>query len=55
MRTFGLEGLAAGQTLNLAWAHRQPAFTPDDPITSREDVILQTLAEGDANSVEASA
>ncbi len=53
VRTFGLEGLAAGQTLNLAWAHRQPAFTPDDPITSREDVILQTLAEGDANSVEA--
>jgi hypothetical protein len=53
VRTIGLEGLAAGQTLNLAWAHRQPAFTPDNPITAREDVILQTLAEGDANSVEA--
>ncbi len=52
-RTIGLEGLAAGQTLNLAWAHRQPAFTPDSPITPRENVILQTLAEGDANSVEA--
>ena len=53
VRTIGLEGLAAGQTLNLAWAHRQPSFTPDQPITAREDVILQTLAEGDANSVEA--
>jgi hypothetical protein len=53
VRTIGLEGLAAGQTLNLAWAHAHPAFTPDKPVTPREDVILQTLAEGDANSVEA--
>jgi hypothetical protein len=53
VRTIGLEGLPAGQTLSLAWAHRQPPFTPDRPITPREDVILQTLAEGDANSVEA--
>jgi hypothetical protein len=53
VRTIGLEGLAAGQSLNLAWAHRQPPFTPDNPSTAREDVILQTLAEGDANSVEA--
>jgi len=53
VRTIGLEGLAAGQTLNLAWAHRQPPFTPDKPISAGEDVILQTLAEGDANSVEA--
>jgi hypothetical protein len=53
VRTIGLEGLAAGQTLNLAWAHRHPPFTPDNPIIAREDVILQTLAEGDVNSVEA--
>lgn len=53
IRTIGLEGLAAGQTLDLAWAHRNPPYTPDKPITAREDVILQTLAEGDANSVEA--
>jgi hypothetical protein len=53
VRIIGLEGLAAGQTLNLAWAHRHPPFTPDNPITPRENVILQTLAEGDVNSVEA--
>ena len=52
VRAIGLEGLATGQTLDLAWAHPHPPFAPDMPITDREDVILQTLADGDANSVE---
>jgi len=53
VRTFALERLAAGQSLDLAWAHRPSPFTQDKPITNREDVILQTLAEGDANNMEA--
>jgi hypothetical protein len=43
--TIGLEGLAGGQTLDLAWAHRDPTYMPDKPITAREDVILQDLAD----------
>ncbi len=52
VRTIALEGLPEGEKLNLAWAHHHPSFTSGEPITPREDVILQTLAEGDANSVE---
>jgi len=53
MRHIGLEGLAAMEgPLDLSWAHWGPPYRPDQPITSREDVIAHTLFQGEIGSVE---
>ena len=53
LRHVGLEGHVADKgPLNLAWAHRQPYYQPDQKITGREDVIVQTLEDGEISSAE---
>lgn len=54
MRHIGLEGQPAQKgPLDLTWAHEQPYYQPDQPISSREDVIVQTLQDGEISAVEA--
>jgi len=53
MRHIGLEGLAATEgPLDLSWVHRPPRYQPDQPITSREDVIAHTLFQGEIGAGE---
>ncbi len=53
LRHIGLEGhMADAGPLDLAWAHRQPYYQPDQPITNREDVMTQTLQDGEIGSAE---
>lgn len=53
MHHIGLEALTTEESsLDLSWAHRPPPYRPDQPITSREDVIVQTLIEGEIGGVE---
>ena len=53
VRHFGLEGHAADKPpLNLAWAQRKPYFQPGQKVTAREDVIVQTLKDGEISSAE---
>lgn len=53
MRHIGLEGLMRDEPpLDLSWAHTEPYFRPDDPISSREDVLVQMAQEGELSAVE---
>ncbi|MBC8496243.1 MAG: hypothetical protein H8D37_01150 [Chloroflexi bacterium] len=53
LRHIGLEGhMADEEPLDLAWAHREPYYQPDQIITNREDVMTQTLQEGEIGSAE---
>lgn len=53
LRHIGLEGYMAGEEpLNLAWAHREPYFQPDQAITGHEDVMVQMTQEGEFSAVE---
>ncbi len=53
LRHIGLEGATADKgTLNLAWAHRKPYYQPGQKITGREDVIVQTLKDGEISGAE---
>ncbi len=53
LRHIGLEGYMAGEApLDLAWAHREPYFTPDQAITGHEDVMVQMTQEGEFSAVE---
>lgn len=52
LRHIGLEGLMAPKVLDCSWAHRGEPYRPDQPITGREDVITQTLQDGEIASAE---
>ncbi len=53
LRHIGLEGhMADEEPLDFSWAHEEPYYQPDQPITSREDVFAQTLQEGEISSAE---
>lgn len=53
LRRIGLEGLMADEgPLDLSWAHREPYYQPSQPITGREDVMAQTLQDGEIGSAE---
>ena len=53
MRHIGLEGLMTAEgTLDCSWAHRSSPYKPDQPITGHEDVIVQTLQDGEISAVE---
>ena len=53
LRHIGLEGLMSDEgPLDLSWAHQPPPYQPGQPITSREDVIVQTLQDGEIGAVE---
>lgn len=53
MHHIGLEALTTEESpFDLSWAHRPPLYRPDQPITSREDVVVQTLIEGEIGGVE---
>lgn len=53
LRHIGLEGQPASEgPLDLAWAHEEPYFGAGDAITGREDVIVQTLEDGEISSAE---
>ncbi len=53
LRHIGLEGHPASQApLDLSWAHQQPFYQPEQTITAREDVLVQTLQDGEIGSAE---
>ncbi len=53
LRHIGLEGLAKSEgPLDCSWAHRPPPYHPGQPIGSREDVIVQTLQDGEISAAE---
>jgi len=53
LRHIGLEGLAESEgPLDCSWAHRPPPYHPGRPITPREDVIVQTLQDGEISAAE---
>jgi len=53
LRHIGLEGLAESEgPLDCSWAHRPPPYRPGRPITPREDVIVQTLQDGEISAAE---
>jgi hypothetical protein len=52
LRTIGLEGLAATESLDLSWGHWPSAYRPDQLITGREDVIVQMLRDGEISNAE---
>lgn len=53
MQHIGLEGLMAEEgTLDLSWAHWPPPYRPEQPVTGREDVIVQSLIDGEIGGVE---
>ena len=53
LRHIGREGLMETEgSLDLSWAHRPPPYRPGQPITCREDAIVQTLIDGEITSPE---
>jgi len=53
LRLIGLEGLTVEDgPLDLSYMHVEPYYQPDQPITNREDVLVQTLQEGEIGSAE---
>ena len=53
LRLIGLEGLIVEEgPLDLSYMHVEPYYQPDQPITNREDVLVQTLQEGEIGSAE---
>ena len=53
LRHIGLEGVSTEQgNLDLSWAHREPYYEAGQPIAGREDVMVQTLQEGEISSAE---
>jgi len=53
LRHIGLEGLFVDDgPLDLSWAHSEPFYQPDQTITVREDVLVQTLQDGEISSAE---
>jgi len=53
LRHIGLEGFTADKgTLALTWAHRKPYYQTGQKITGREDVLVQTLKDGEISSAE---
>ncbi|MEW6092997.1 MAG: hypothetical protein AB1531_03430 [Chloroflexota bacterium] len=54
LRHIGLEGQpASAGPLDLSWAHVEPFYEAGQLITGREDVIVQTLEDGEISSAEA--
>jgi len=53
LRHIGLEGHSAGVgPLGLDWAHSEPYYQAGEPITGREDVLVQLLQDGEISSAE---
>jgi hypothetical protein len=53
VRHLGLEGwMADDPPMDLTWAHRPPPYQPGTPITSREDVLVHMVKDGELNSAE---
>lgn len=53
LRLIGLEGLTVEDSpLDLSYMHVEPYYQPEQPITGREDVLVQTLQEGEISSAE---
>jgi len=53
LRIIGLEGLTVEDgPLDLSHMHGEPFYQPQQPITNREDVLVQTLQEGEISSAE---
>lgn len=53
LRHIGLEGApVAGNAIALSWAHGGESYQPDQPITSREDVLVQMAQDGILNNAE---
>jgi len=53
MRHIGLEGLMSEEDkLDLSWAHWPPPYRPGQLITAREDVLVQSLIDGEIGGVE---
>lgn len=53
LRLIGLEGHPVEEgPLDLSWAHEEPYYQPEQPITNREDVFIHTLQEGEIGGAE---
>ncbi len=53
LRHIGLEGLTTAEgVMDLSWAHTGDPYIPSQPITSREDVLVQMAQDGILNNAE---